>query len=60
MISSELPEVLRMSHRIIVMSEGRITGRLSADEADQERVMHYATLRPAENTETETTEAGAR
>jgi ribose transport system ATP-binding protein len=60
MISSELPEVLRMSHRIIVMSEGRITGRLTADEASQERVMHYATLRPAENTETETTEAGAR
>ena len=26
MISSELPEVLRMSHRIVVMSEGRVTG----------------------------------
>jgi len=30
MISSELPEVLRMSHRIIVMCEGRITGELPA------------------------------
>jgi ribose transport system ATP-binding protein len=47
MISSELPEVLRMSHRVIVMSEGRITGELAADEATQEQVMHFATLRPA-------------
>jgi ribose transport system ATP-binding protein len=49
MISSELPEVLRMSHRIIVMSEGRVTGELQAGEATQESVMHYATLRPDEN-----------
>jgi ribose transport system ATP-binding protein len=46
MISSELPEILRMSHRIVVMSEGRVTGVLDADEATQEAVMHYATLRP--------------
>ncbi|MGI5347494.1 sugar ABC transporter ATP-binding protein [Streptomyces sp. CA-250714] len=46
MISSDLPEVLRMSHRVLVMAEGRITGELSAAEATQERVMHYATLRP--------------
>jgi ribose transport system ATP-binding protein len=45
MISSELPEVLRMSHRVIVMCEGRITGELSAAEADQERIMTYATMR---------------
>ncbi len=45
MISSELPEILRMSHRIIVMCEGRITGELSAAEATQERIMRYATLR---------------
>lgn len=50
MISSELPEVLRMSHRIVVMSEGRITGELPA-EATQEQVMHYATLRPDESPE---------
>jgi ribose transport system ATP-binding protein len=45
MISSELPEVLRMSHRIVVMCEGRITGELSAAEATQERIMQYATQR---------------
>ena len=51
MISSELPEVLRMSHRIVVMSEGRVTGVLQAAEASQESVMHLATLRPDENPE---------
>ncbi|WP_113671453.1 sugar ABC transporter ATP-binding protein [Vallitalea guaymasensis] len=45
MISSELPEVLRMSHRIIVMCEGRITGELSNEEATQEKIMQYATAR---------------
>jgi ribose transport system ATP-binding protein len=45
MISSELPEILRMSHRILVMCEGRITGELTAAEATQERIMTYATLR---------------
>ncbi|MUT65303.1 sugar ABC transporter ATP-binding protein [Paenibacillus sp. NEAU-GSW1] len=45
MISSELPEILRMSHRVIVMCEGRITGELDQDEATQERIMHLATLR---------------
>jgi ribose transport system ATP-binding protein len=48
MISSELPEVLRMSHRILVMCEGRITGELNAGEADQETIMHYATQRVAQ------------
>jgi ribose transport system ATP-binding protein len=45
MISSELPEILRMSHRILVMCEGRVTGELSAAEADQERIMTLATQR---------------
>ena len=45
MISSELPEILRMSDRVVVMCEGRITGELSANEATQERIMHLATLR---------------
>ena len=49
MISSELPEVLRMSHRIAVMTEGRISKILHQSEATQENVMHYATLRPDEN-----------
>jgi ribose transport system ATP-binding protein len=43
MISSELPEVLRMSHRIVVMSEGNITGILNGDEASQEKIMELAT-----------------
>jgi ribose transport system ATP-binding protein len=51
MISSELPEVLRMSHRVVVMSEGRVTRVLTAEEASPESVMHYATLRPDENVE---------
>lgn len=46
MISSELPEILRMSHRIIVMCEGRITGELVAHEATEEAIMRLATLRP--------------
>ena len=40
-----------MSHRIVVMSEGRVTGTLDAGEATQESVMHFATLRPDENPE---------
>lgn len=44
MISSELPEVLRMSHRIAVMCAGRLTAILDPDQADQKKVMHYATL----------------
>jgi ribose transport system ATP-binding protein len=47
MISSELPEILRMSHRIVVMCEGRITGVLRAADATQEAIMVYATQRPA-------------
>lgn len=47
MISSELPEILRMSHRVIVMCEGRITGELPAAEATQEKIMTYATQRSA-------------
>jgi ribose transport system ATP-binding protein len=47
MISSELPEILRMSHRVIVMCEGRITGELQMDEATQEHIMKYATKRGA-------------
>ena len=45
MISSELPEILRMSHRIIVMCEGRITGELTCEEATQEKIMRFATQR---------------
>ncbi len=42
-ISSELPEVLRLSHRIAVMCEGRLTGILDRAEATQENIMELAT-----------------
>ena len=45
MISSELPEVLRMSHRVVVMCEGRVTGVLNSTEATQESIMKFATMR---------------
>lgn len=45
MISSELPEILRMSDRIVVMCEGRITGELMPEEASQECIMQLATQR---------------
>ena len=48
MISSELPEILRMSHRIMVMCGGRITGELSAQEATQNLIMKYATKRDSQ------------
>lgn len=43
MISSELPEVLGMSDRILVMHEGKITGQFTKDEATQEKIMMCAT-----------------
>ena len=46
-ISSELPEILRMSHRVLVMCEGRITGELAGREASQEKIMQLATRREA-------------
>ena len=44
-ISSELPEVLRLSHRILVMCEGRVTGELDGKTATQETIMELATQR---------------
>ena len=43
MISSEMTEVLRMSDRIIVMCEGRVTGDIDISEATQEHIMNKAT-----------------
>ena len=45
MISSELQEILRMSDKIVVMCEGKITGELDIEDANQEKIMKYATLR---------------
>jgi len=48
MISSELTEILRMSDRVVVMCEGKITGELAIEDASQEKIMKYATLRNQE------------
>jgi len=49
MISSELPEILRMSHRVVVMCEGRVTGELDYKVATQESIMQLATMRSGGN-----------
>ena len=43
MISSEMPELLGVSNRVMVMCNGKITGEISGNEMTQENVMHYAT-----------------
>ncbi|WP_212926608.1 sugar ABC transporter ATP-binding protein [Oceanobacillus sp. J11TS1] len=43
MVSSDLPEVLGMSDRILVIHEGKISGELSKEEATQEKIMTFAT-----------------
>ncbi|MDO4764854.1 MAG: sugar ABC transporter ATP-binding protein [Eubacteriales bacterium] len=45
MISSELPEILRMSDRVVVMCEGRVTDIIPIEEATQEKIMEAATNR---------------
>ena len=45
MISSDVPELLRLSDRVIVMCEGHVTGELDISEATQETIMTYATKR---------------
>jgi inositol transport system ATP-binding protein len=42
MISSEMPEILGMSHRVMVMHEGRVTGILEREQADQVKIMDLA------------------
>ncbi len=58
MISSELPEVLRLSHRVLVMAEGRVTGVLSAEEATQESIMALATARHVDESHDPIVKAG--
>lgn len=43
MISSELPEILGMSDRVLIMKEGEMTGLLQTRSTNQEEIMHYAT-----------------
>jgi ribose transport system ATP-binding protein len=42
-VSSELPELLAIADRIIIMHEGRISGEVDAAVATQEKIMAYAT-----------------
>lgn len=49
MISSEMPEILGMSDRIIVMCDGKITGELSREEASQELILQKAMLKSTNN-----------
>jgi rhamnose transport system ATP-binding protein len=58
MISSELPEVLGMADRVLVVCEGRITAELSRDEATPEAVMHAATAHTVHAAETADAEPG--
>jgi ribose transport system ATP-binding protein len=44
MISSELPEILGMSDRILVMNKGRITAEFAGAEATEEKIMSFAAL----------------
>jgi methyl-galactoside transport system ATP-binding protein len=43
MVSSEMPELIGMSHRVLVLCAGRLTGTLGKEEATQEAIMRYAT-----------------
>src|SRR5690606_39660845 len=44
--SSELPELLTLCDRILVLCEGRLTGELSREEFTEQRIMEFATMRP--------------
>ena len=45
--SSELPELLSLCDRILVLSEGHLTGELTREQATQQRIMELATMRPS-------------
>ncbi len=47
MVSSELPGILGMSDRVVVMRKGRVRAELSRAGATEERIMHYATSHEA-------------
>ena len=44
-IASDLPEIIRCCHRVLVMCEGKITAELKGDEISQDVIMKYATMR---------------
>jgi methyl-galactoside transport system ATP-binding protein len=43
MVSSEMPELIGMSHRVLVLCAGQLTGTLEKVELNQEAIMRYAT-----------------
>ncbi|HAS80297.1 MAG TPA: D-xylose ABC transporter ATP-binding protein, partial [Fusobacteriaceae bacterium] len=45
MISSELPEVIGMSDRIMVMRDGKFTGKINRQDATEEKLLSYAVSR---------------
>ncbi len=45
LISSELPEIIRLCDRVMVMCEGRVTGEVEGEGITQQRIMEYATAR---------------
>ena len=60
-VSSDLPEVLALADRVIVMREGRVRGELARGEATEEAVMRLATLHhPAQAPQQDSSAAGAR
>ena len=52
-ISSELPEVLAISDRIVTMREGRVTGEIKSEDANEEILMSMMTLERESGLETE-------
>lgn len=50
LISSELPEIMGMTDRVIVFHEGRVTGTVNTRETTQEALMHYASNRASNGT----------
>jgi ABC-type sugar transport system ATPase subunit len=59
LISSELPEVLNMSDRILVIAEGRVAGELGRDEASQERILELSSITSTRIPQAATHGAGA-
>jgi ribose transport system ATP-binding protein len=49
MVSSEFPELLGMADRIVVMRAGRVVGEISGSEANQEKILEYATSGTEDN-----------
>ena len=58
LISSEMPEILGMSDRIVVMCNGKVTGELSREEATQERILEFAMEKTKTNLAKGVKEAG--